>query len=56
MCGTSGGWTLHVLTFYQRVASSYPVVAAGMCEGCGAVGVFVTVLASAIPWRLSMSF
>ena len=56
MGGTSGGGTLPVPTFSHMIASSYHVVAAGMCGGCGAVGVFVPVMAAAIPWRISMSF
>ena len=54
--GTSWGGTFPVLTLYQRIASSSPVVAEGMCGGCGAVGIFAPVLAAAIPWRLLMSF
>ena len=47
-------WT--VPTFSHRIASYYPDVAAGVCRGCGAVGVFVPVLAAARPWRILMSF
>ena len=56
MGGTSGGGTLPVSTCSHRIASSSPVVVAGICGGCGSVGVFMPVLDAAIPWRLSMSF
>ena len=56
MGGTSGGGTLPVLTFTQRIASSSTDFAVGMCGGCGAVGVFMPVLDTAISWRLSMIF
>ena len=53
--GTSGGGNLPVPTCSHMIASSSPIIAAGMCEGCQEVGLFVSVLASARPWRLSMS-
>ena len=53
--GTSWGETFPVLTFSQRITSSSPVVTAGTCGGCGAVGV-VLVLDAAIPYRISMIF
>ena len=52
----SGGRRWTVPTFSHRIASYYPDVAAGLCRGCGAVGVFVPVLAAARPWRILMSF
>ena len=53
--GTPWGGTLPVLTCSQRIASSSHVVGAGMCGGCGVVGVF-SVLAAAILWRLLIVF
>ena len=55
LVSTSWGGTLPVLTCSQRIASPYPVVAAGTCAGCGAV-IVVSVLAAARPCRLLMSF
>ena len=54
--GTFWGGMLPVPTLSQRIAYFSPVVATGMCGVCGAVGVFVPVLAAAIPWRLLMIF
>ena len=54
--GTPWGGTLPVLTCSQRIAFSSHVVGAGMCGGCGVVGVFCNFLAAPITLRLSMSF
>ena len=54
--GTSSGGVFPVLTCYQRIDSYSPIVASGMYGGCEEVGVFIPVLAAAIPWRLSMIF